>query len=139
MNTISTSSNADWRARFRTFFTTRDFILHDGRDLRRFSVGGKTQAALASVLAVTLGFSAYGVAQAGMSAVNAAGLGDPTSPEERVVALPAELAEVKTAAKAHLRQVAQPQGLISVVLTRRLTPAEHTAAVAGQECLSERS
>src|SRR3546814_5642721 len=69
MNTISTSSNADWRARFRTFFTTRDFILHDGRDLRRFSVGGKTQAALASVLAVTLGFSAYGVAQAGMSAV----------------------------------------------------------------------
>src|SRR3546814_7687179 len=51
-------------------------------------------------ISVTLGFSAYGVAQAGMSAVTAAGLGDPTSPEERVVALQAELAEVKTAAKA---------------------------------------
>src|SRR3546814_11426244 len=52
--------------------------------------------ALASVLAVTLGFSAYGVAQAGMSAVTAAGLGDPTPPEERVVAPQAELADRKS-------------------------------------------
>src|SRR3546814_5603694 len=91
-------SHGDCRARFRTVVTTRDFGLHDGRGLSRVGVGVKTQAALAWVLAVTLGFSAYGVAQAGMSAVAAAGLGDPTSPEERVVALQAELAEVKTAA-----------------------------------------
>src|SRR3546814_7259489 len=121
---MSTSSNADWRARFRTFFTTRDFILHDGGDLCRFRVGGKTQAALASVLAVTLGVSAYGVAQAGMSAVTAAGLGDPTSPEERVVALQAELAEVKTAAKAHVGKVEQRQDLIAAVLAGRSSPEE---------------
>jgi hypothetical protein len=50
--------------RFRAFFTTRDFIFHDGRDLKRFSVAGRTQALLAGVAGVTVVFSAYGVAQA---------------------------------------------------------------------------
>src|SRR3546814_9742762 len=75
-------------------------------------------------ISVTLGFSAYGVAQAGMSAVTAAGLGDPTSPEERVVALQAELAEVKTAAKAHVGKVEQRQDLIAAVLAGRSSPEE---------------
>ncbi|HVI99568.1 MAG TPA: M23 family metallopeptidase [Sphingomonas sp.] len=136
MNTISTSSNAGWRNRFRSFFTTRDFILHDGRDLRRFSIGGKTQAALATVLAVTMGFSAYGVAQAGMSAVSAAGLGDQTSPEAKVAALKAELAEVKTAAKVHVGKVEQRQELIAAVLAGRSSPEEIEAAMASNDELA---
>src|SRR3546814_5689050 len=92
--------------------------------------------ALASVLAVTLGFSAYGVAQAGMSAVTAAGLGDPTPPEERVVALQAELAEVKTAAKAHVGKVEQRQDLIAAVLAGRSSPEEIEAAMADNEELA---
>lgn len=129
MSTISTSSNADWRGRFRSFFTTRDFILHDGRDLKRFSVRGKTQAALATVLAVTLSFSVYGVAQAGMSAATAAGLGDPMSPEARVAALKAELAEVKAAAKVHVSKVEQRQAMIAALLAGESSPDEIETAM----------
>ncbi|MCM8730684.1 M23 family metallopeptidase [Hephaestia sp. GCM10023244] len=143
MNTISTTSNADWRARFRTFFTTRDFILHDGRDLRRFSIGGKTQAALATVLAVTLSFSAYGVAQAGMFAASAAGLADSTSPEAQVEAMQAKLekmkadvAAVKSAAQAHVTKVEQRQEWIAAVLAGRSTPEEIEAAMTGNEELA---
>src|SRR3546814_16629814 len=71
-----------------------------------------------------------------MSAVTAAGLGDPTSPEERVVALQAELAEVKTAAKAHVGKVEQRQDLIAAVLAGRSSPEEIEAALAEHEGLA---
>jgi murein DD-endopeptidase MepM/ murein hydrolase activator NlpD len=136
MSTTSISFNADWRARFRSFFTTRDFILHDGRDLKRFSVRGTTQAALASVLAVTLSFSVYGVAQVGMSAATAAGLGDPTSPEARVAMMKAkvdkmkaDVAAMKLAAKAQVSKVEQRQALIAAVLSGESTPEEIEAAM----------
>ncbi|WP_204327064.1 hypothetical protein, partial [Stenotrophomonas maltophilia] len=67
------------------FFTTRDFIFHDGRDLKRFSVAGHTQALLAGVATVTVLFSAYGVAQAAVGAIAISGVtGTPASPEAQV-------------------------------------------------------
>ena len=146
MNSTSTSSNADWLSRFRSFFTTRDFILHDGRDLRRFSIRGKTQAALASVLAVTLSFSVYGVAQVGMSAATAAGLGDPASPEARVAMMKvkvekmkADVAAMKIAAKVQVSKVEQRQALIAAVLEGRSSPEEIEAAIAGNAELASLS
>ena len=47
MANASNIKNASLGARFRKFFTDRDFIFHDGRDLRRFSIAGRTQAAIA--------------------------------------------------------------------------------------------
>lgn len=83
-------------ARFGQFFKTRDFIFHDGRDLRRFSIAGRTQAAFASALAITLVFSAYGVAQAGASAVALSGLVDaPLSPEAKVAKMEAQVAQMQ--------------------------------------------
>jgi murein DD-endopeptidase MepM/ murein hydrolase activator NlpD len=82
--------------RFRAFFKTRDFIFHDGRDLRRFSIAGRTQAALAAAGAITLCFSAYGVAQVGASAVALSGLIDaPLSPEAKVAKMQAQVADMQ--------------------------------------------
>ncbi|MFX6019364.1 hypothetical protein ABTF08_21040, partial [Acinetobacter baumannii] len=79
-NTLSISL-----AQLREHFKTRDFILHDGRDLRRFSVSGRSQAAVAAVAGVTLCFSVYGVGQAAAGAVVASGaLGTPLTPEAKV-------------------------------------------------------
>jgi murein DD-endopeptidase MepM/ murein hydrolase activator NlpD len=83
--------------RFRSFFKTRDFIFHDGRDLRRFSIAGHTQAALAAAGAITLCFSAYGVAQVGASAVALSGLIDaPLSPEAKVAKMQAQVVDMQS-------------------------------------------
>ena len=71
---IKLTNLQDAFTRCRQFFKTRDFIFHDGRDLRRFSIAGRTQAAVAVAGAITLSFSAYGVAQAGVNAVALSGL-----------------------------------------------------------------
>jgi hypothetical protein len=74
MADVSNYKNANLGKRFRNFFTTRDFIFHDGRDLRRFSVAGRTQALFAGVAAVTVLFSGYGVSQAMAGAIAVSGV-----------------------------------------------------------------
>jgi len=111
-------------ARLGQSFKTRDFIFHDGRDLRRFSIAGRTQAALAVAGAVTLCFSAYGVAQAGVGVVAMAGIaGMPSSPEARVAKMEAQVAamesrvaKIKHAAEVHARRVEQRQAMLDAAL-----------------------
>ena len=120
----TTISIADRIAQVRSQFKTRDFIFHDGRDLRRFSIGGNTQAALAGVAGGTLCFSAYGVAHAAITAVQISGvLQTPASPEvkmaqlqTKLVKMQANLAAVKYAAEVHAARVEQRQALIVAVL-----------------------
>ena len=107
-------------------FKTRDFIFHDGRALRRFTIAGRTQAALAGVAGISLCFSAYGVAHAGAAAVSLAGLvphAAPQSPEAklaqlqaRVAAMQAQVATIKRAAQVQARRVEERQALIAAVL-----------------------
>ena len=130
MSKISIASSAQFVAQLKTHFTTRDFIFHDGRDLRRFSVGGRTQALMAGVAGITLCFSAYGVAQAAVGAVALSGIVDaPLSPEAKVAQMQAKVAEmqadvetIKQAAKAHATRVEQRQALISAVMSGKGDP-----------------
>ncbi|MBN9940446.1 hypothetical protein JND29_15295, partial [Listeria monocytogenes] len=62
MNSISIASGVRLVSRLKAYFKTRDFIFHDGRDLKRFSLGARAQATMAGGAGVTLCFSAYGVA-----------------------------------------------------------------------------
>ncbi|MDG2535969.1 M23 family metallopeptidase [Sphingomonas sp. HITSZ_GF] len=111
--------------RFRAFFITRDFIFHDGRDLKRFSVAGRTQALLAGVAGITVVFSAYGVAQAAVGAIAISGVTTtPASPEaqvaqmrEQVEKMQADVAAAKEAARLQAARVEQHQALISATLT----------------------
>ncbi len=113
--------------RVRLFFKTRDFIFHDGHDLRRFSLAGRTQAVLATAFAVTLIFSAYGVAQAGANAVALSGLVDtPLSPEAKVAKMEAEVAsmqeriqQIKTVADIRAKRVEARQAMILATLNNQ--------------------
>ncbi|MES1971036.1 MAG: M23 family metallopeptidase [Pseudomonadota bacterium] len=130
MSKISIASSAQLMSRLKTYFITRDFIFHDGRDLRRFSVGGRTQALMAGVAGVTLCFSAYGVAQAAVGAVALSGIVDaPLSPEAKVAqmqakvaAMQADVETIKQAAQAHAQRVEQRQALISAVISGKGDP-----------------
>lgn len=134
---VSTPLNANVVTRFRNFFTTRDFIFHDGRDLKRFSVAGRTQAILAGVAAVTVTFSAYGVSQAAFGAVMASGIaGEASTPEAKMAKMRAEVAQmeadvaaVKQAAQLHAARVEQRQKIIAGVLTGKGSPEDVGAPV----------
>ena len=125
MAKASNTKTATAGQRFRAFFTTRDFIFHDGRDLKRFSVAGRTQALLAGVAGITVVFSAYGVAQATVGAIALSGVtSTPASPEaqvakmrEQVEKMQADVAAAKEAARLHAARVEQRQALISATLT----------------------
>ncbi|MFZ5749127.1 MAG: M23 family metallopeptidase [Pseudomonadota bacterium] len=125
MTKTSSVKNATLRHRFRQTFTTRDFIFHDGRDLKRFSVSGRTQAALAGVAAITVAFSGYGVAQAGFGAIAMSGVaGESASPEAqmaqmraKVEKMQADVAAAKEAARLHAARVEQRQKLILAVMS----------------------
>lgn len=149
MANASTTKNANLAVRFRKLFTTRDFIFHDGRDLRRFSIAGRTQALLAGVATVTVAFSAYGVASATVGAISATGVaGVVETPEvkmakmrDEVERMQADVAAAKEAARAHAARVEQRQALISAVLSgegdpellnRPMPAAPETSAVADE-------
>jgi murein DD-endopeptidase MepM/ murein hydrolase activator NlpD len=131
MANASNTKTANLGQRFRSFFTTRDFIFHDGRDLRRFSVAGRTQALLAGIAAVTVVFSAYGVSQATVGAIAISGVtGTPSSPEaqvammrEQVEQMQADVAAAKEAAKIHAARVEQRQALIAATLSGKVDRA----------------
>ncbi len=135
---VSTALNANLATRFRSFFTTRDFIFHDGRDLKRFSVAGRTQAILAGVAAVTVTFSAYGVSQAAFGAIMASGVaGTEVTPEARMQKMQAEVAQmeadvaaVKQAAKLHAARFEQRQKIIAGVVSGKGSPDDVGAPLA---------
>jgi murein DD-endopeptidase MepM/ murein hydrolase activator NlpD len=150
MANATKSNNANLGTRFRKFFTTRDFIFHDGRDLRRFSIAGRTQALLAGVAAVTVLFSGYGVSQAMAGAIAVSGVSAvPGSPEAQVASMRAQVAQMqadvaaaKEAVKLQAVRVEQRQALISAVLSGKADPvtldkvalqaAPETSAVAAE-------
>jgi murein DD-endopeptidase MepM/ murein hydrolase activator NlpD len=119
----SERKNDDFARKFRDFFTTRDVILQDGGKLRRFSVGGRSQALFASAAVMTVIFSGYGVSQAMAGAiaytVPAAG-----SPEAQVAAMRAEVsrmraevAAAKQAAKLQAAKIEQRQAVLNAVVS----------------------
>ncbi|MDY7523221.1 M23 family metallopeptidase [Sphingomonas sp. 10B4] len=125
MNRISIESGVRLASRLKAYFKTRDFIFHDGRDLKRFSLGGRAQAMMAGVAGVTLCFSAYGVAQAAVGAAAMSGIVDaPLSPEAKVAQLrirvskmQADVATIKAAAQAHAARIDQRQALLVAVVS----------------------
>ncbi len=125
MNSISIASGVRLVSRLKAYFKTRDFIFHDGRDLKRFSLGARAQATMAGVAGVTLCFSAYGVAQAAVGAVAMTGIvGAPLSPEAKVAQMQvrvrkmqADVASIKAAAQAHAKRVEQRQALLVAVVS----------------------
>lgn len=123
MANASNTKNATLGARFRKFFTDRDFIFHDGRDLRRFSIAGRTQAVVAGVAALTVAFSGYGVVHAAMGAVVVTGVAGDSSPEAqmeamrvRVEQMQSDVVAAKEAAKAHAARVEKQQAMITAAM-----------------------
>ncbi len=117
-------------ARARDLFVTRDFLLHDGASLRRFSIAGRTQAAFAGVAAIAMGFSAYG---AGVAAHGLVGDADAATHqvaqlEAQMDAMEARVAAMRETANAHAARIEQRQALIAAALTGKADRRKIAAA-----------
>lgn len=144
MKRFSLRSAVQLVTRAHASFKTRDVILHDGRDLRRFSIGGRTQAAVAGLAAVTMCFSAYGVAQAAVGAVALSGIVDaPLSPDAkvaqmqaRVLRMQSDVATIRQVARAHAARIEQRQALLVAVVSGKAdvaTLSRPTPTIAAQD------
>lgn len=129
MSKLSNLIDAPALARFRTVFSPRDIIFHNGGELKRITLGARSQAMLAGVAAIALGFTAYGVGQAGRSMAEAAGIVAPTTPagkvarmEARVEAMQAKVDAIKTAAQSHATTIEQRQAILAGVLSGKISP-----------------
>ena len=132
--TNSNAINTPWLVRFHDFFKPRDFLFHDGSALRRFTLGRSIQMLLAAFIALTLCFSAYGIAQAARYAAEASGLVAPTTPAGKVArmrvkmaAMQVHVAEIKAAAAAHAAMIEQRQKILAAVLSGRASPKQIAA------------
>ncbi len=117
-------SAAAFATRVKTLFTTRAILFHDGRSLRRFSIGGKSQAVMAMLGAVTLGFSGYGAAQAAYGAATATGIVVPTDSaakiaqmQRKIGQMQARVSTIRHTAEAHAQRIEQRQALLAAALT----------------------
>jgi murein DD-endopeptidase MepM/ murein hydrolase activator NlpD len=122
-------SNVSWTMRFQELFKPRDFMFHDGRALRRFTVGARMQGVLAAIAVLMLVFSAYGIAQAARGAAVASGLVSPTTPagkvaamQAKVSAMQAHVAEIRAAAAANAKAIEARQQVLAAVLSGRVRP-----------------
>jgi murein DD-endopeptidase MepM/ murein hydrolase activator NlpD len=111
-------------SRARALFTTRDVLFHDGKTLRHVTVGGRAQAMLAAVGAITLSFSGYGAAQAAYGAAAATGVVAPTAQSAKIARMEHEIdlmqvrvSTIRKVAKVHAQRIEQRQALIAAALT----------------------
>ena len=54
-----TRTNAGMAARFQSFFKPRDVFLHDGKSLRRFTIGSRIQMAVVGIALALLAWSSF--------------------------------------------------------------------------------
>ena len=116
MNRFARSASA-LTTKARALFATRDFLFHDGKTLRRMSVGASTQAAVAAVGAVALGFSGYGAAAATGVVAPSSNDAKIASMEHQLDSMQARVSTIRRVAQVHATRIEQRQALIAAALT----------------------
>jgi murein DD-endopeptidase MepM/ murein hydrolase activator NlpD len=114
---IISVSAAAFATRIRRLFTTRDVLFHDGRSLKRVSIGGKGQAVMAAIGAVTIGFSGYGAAAATGVVATADSDQQVAHMERQIGQLHARVATIRRTAEVHAKRIEQRQALIAAAIT----------------------
>lgn len=114
---IISVSAAAFATRIKRMFATRQVLFHDGRSVQRVRIGGTSQAVMAAVGAITIGFSGYGAAAAtGVVATDANGQ-QVAHMERQIGQLHARVATIRHTAEVHAQRIEQRQALITAALT----------------------
>jgi murein DD-endopeptidase MepM/ murein hydrolase activator NlpD len=114
------TANAGLTTRFLTLFKPRDIFFHDGKSLRRFSVGSRVQVAAVAFAFVLLAWSAF----ATVRIASAAGLieGQVATMERQVAEMEQSLAAVRAQSAQHARVLEQRQAFLAAMLNGEQDP-----------------
>ncbi len=111
MTNLSTA-NAGFTAKFRNIFQPRDIFLHDGKSLRRFTIGAGVQMAAVLAAFVLLAWSAFATFRA-IAAMN----GDVAQMERQVAAMQADVAAMRAEAHNRAALLERRQAFLAAMLS----------------------
>ncbi|HST35922.1 MAG TPA: M23 family metallopeptidase [Allosphingosinicella sp.] len=127
MMTTLTMTNAGWTARFRNIFKPRDIFLHDGKSLRRFTIGAHVQMAAALAAFVLLAWSALATFAA-IDAMN----GDVARMERQVAQMQADVDALRTQTRQHAATLERRQRFLATMLRGDATADQLAAQMPGE-------
>jgi murein DD-endopeptidase MepM/ murein hydrolase activator NlpD len=111
--------NAGLAQKFRNIFKPRDIFLHDGKSLRRFTIGAKVQIAAAAALAFLLAWSAVATVTA-FQAMDS----DVARMEAQVDRMQAEVAAIRVAVNERAAELERRQGFLNTMLSGHASAAD---------------
>ncbi|HYI64881.1 MAG TPA: M23 family metallopeptidase [Allosphingosinicella sp.] len=106
------TANAGLSAGFRNFFKPRDIFLHDGKSLRRFTIGAKLQMAAAFAVFFLLAWSMAATYTA-LGAMS----GDMARMERQVATMQADVAAMRVAVNNRAAQLERRQAFLATLLS----------------------
>ena len=115
--TTNAKANAGFNTKFRTVFKPRDIFLHDGKSLRRFTIGARVQLAAVLAAFVLLAWSSFATFQA-IAAMN----GDVARMERQVAQMQADIVAIRSEARQRAAALERRQVFLSQMLSGRGDP-----------------
>ncbi len=116
------TANSGLSAGFSSFFKPRDIFLHDGKSLRRFTIGAKLQMAAASAVFLLLAWS-LGATYAAFAAMD----GDMARMERQVAKMETDVAAMRVAVRDRAEQLERRQAFLATMLSGRADPVRLSA------------
>ena len=111
--------NAGWGSKFRGTFKPRDIFLHDGKSLRRFTIGRRVQIAATSAVAGLLAWSGYATVQYATAMTS-----DVATMQRQVAEMQQDVEAIRTAAAQRAQVLEQRQAFLQAMLSGEADPAE---------------
>ena len=111
--------NVGWGSKFRGAFKPRDIFLHDGKSLRRLTVGRRAQAAATGAVFGLLAWSGYATVQNATAMTS-----DVATMQRQVSAMQDDVEALRSAAAERAQVLEQRQAFLSAMLSGDANPAD---------------
>ena len=121
MMTTMIRANTGMGATIRTIFKPRDVFLHDGKSLRRFTIGARIQMAVAAAAFAILGWSVFATVEM-IATMN----GDVAMMQRQVAQMQNDIAAIRTATVQRAALLEQRQNFLAELLSGHANP-DHLA------------
>ena len=113
----TTTMNAGFGARFQSFFKPRDVFLHDGKSLRRFTIGSRIQMIVVATAFAILAWSAFATFQM-ISTMN----GDVALMQRQVAQMQNDIQAIRSASVQRAALLERRQNFLAEMLSGRADP-----------------
>jgi len=115
--TTTIRANAGMGARFHSFFKPRDVFLHDGKSLRRFTIGSRIQIAVVGVAFAILAWSAFATFEM-IATMN----GDVAMMQRQVAQMQTDIDAIRTATVQRAALLERRQAFLAEMLSGHANP-----------------